>query len=82
MRLGVRRLLVLDLARVGLGGGIGTRDLCARLCSAFPKVEVSAGGGVRHRGDLEELRACGVGAALVASALHDGRLTRADLDGL
>lgn len=82
VRLGVRRLLVLDLARVGLGGGTGTRDLCARLCSAFPMVEIGAGGGVRHRGDLEELRACGVEAALVASALHDGRLTRADLDGL
>jgi phosphoribosylformimino-5-aminoimidazole carboxamide ribotide isomerase len=82
VRLGVRRLLVLDLARVGLGKGIGTRELCARLCSDFPKVEVSTGGGVRHRGDLEELRDCGVRAALVASALHDGRLTRADLDGL
>jgi phosphoribosylformimino-5-aminoimidazole carboxamide ribotide isomerase len=82
VRLGVRRLLVLDLARVGLGGGTGTRELCARLCADFPFVEVSTGGGVRNRGDLEELRDCGVRAALVASALHDGRLTLADLDGL
>ncbi len=82
VRLGVRRLLVLDLARVGLDGGIGTRELCERLCATFPKVEVAAGGGVRGREDLEELRACGVATALVASALHDGRLSRADLDGL
>ncbi|HEY7156718.1 MAG TPA: HisA/HisF-related TIM barrel protein [Gemmataceae bacterium] len=82
VRLGVRRLLVLDLARVGLGGGTGTRELCVRLCAEFPEVEVSAGGGVRNRGDLEELRDGGVRMALVASALHDGRLTRADLDGL
>jgi phosphoribosylformimino-5-aminoimidazole carboxamide ribotide isomerase len=77
--LGVRRLLVLDLAHVGGGDGTGTRDLCARLCAKYPEVEISAGGGVRHRGDLEELRNCGVQAALVASALHDGRLCREDL---
>ncbi|HEY7423968.1 MAG TPA: HisA/HisF-related TIM barrel protein [Gemmataceae bacterium] len=80
--LGVRRLLVLDLARVGLGGGTGTCELCARLCADFPQVEVSAGGGVRSRSDLEELRDSGVRVALVASALHDGRLMPADLDGL
>jgi HisA/HisF family protein len=72
--LGVRHLLVLDLARVGLDGGTGTRELCARLCAKYPHVSISAGGGVRHRGDLEELRDCGVQAALVASALYDGRL--------
>ncbi|HEY7330034.1 MAG TPA: HisA/HisF-related TIM barrel protein [Gemmataceae bacterium] len=82
IQLGVRRLLVLDLARVGLDGGTGTRELCSRLCAKHPHLSVSAGGGVRHRGDLEELRKCGVQAVLVASALHDGRLTRADLQGL
>src|SRR5262249_6489108 len=75
--LGVRRLLVLDLARVGLGGGTGTRELCAGLCADYPQVEVSAGGGVQSRRDLEDLRDVGVHAALVASALHDGRLTPA-----
>jgi phosphoribosylformimino-5-aminoimidazole carboxamide ribotide isomerase len=82
VRLGVRRLLVLDLAQVGLGDGTGTDELCARLCASFSDVDVGAGGGVRNRGDLEVLRDCGVRTALVASALHDGRLTRADLEGL
>jgi phosphoribosylformimino-5-aminoimidazole carboxamide ribotide isomerase len=82
VRSGVRRLLVLDLARVGLGGGTGTRELRARLRADFPQVEVSAGGGVRSRRDLEEWRDGGVYAALVASALHDGRLTPANLEGL
>jgi HisA/HisF family protein len=82
VRLGVRRLLVLDLARVGLDGGTGTRELCARLCSKHPQLSVSAGGGVRHRGDLDELQNCGVQVVLVASALHDGRLTRTDLDNV
>jgi phosphoribosylformimino-5-aminoimidazole carboxamide ribotide isomerase len=75
-------LLVLDLARVGLDGGTGTRELCVRLCEQHPQLSVSAGGGVRHRGDIDELRNCGVQAVLVASALHDGRLTRADVEGL
>jgi phosphoribosylformimino-5-aminoimidazole carboxamide ribotide isomerase len=76
---GVRRLLLLDLARVGVGGGTGTEALCARLSAAHPEVELAAGGGVRGRADLERLRSCGVSAVLVASALHDGRLSRADL---
>jgi phosphoribosylformimino-5-aminoimidazole carboxamide ribotide isomerase len=79
---GVRRVLVLDLGRVGVGEGVGTEELCARLAAPNPGVEVAAGGGVRGRADLERLKAAGVSAALVASALHDGRLTRADLAGL
>jgi phosphoribosylformimino-5-aminoimidazole carboxamide ribotide isomerase len=79
MGLGMRRLLVLDLARVGGGAGTGTDALCARLAAAYPEVEVSAGGGVRGAADLRRLRGCGVRAALVASALHDGALTAADL---
>ncbi len=82
IRLGIRRLLVLDLARVGCAGGTGTRELCARLCASHPNLAIYAGGGVRHRGDLEELKRCGVQTVLVASALHDGRLSHADLDGL
>jgi phosphoribosylformimino-5-aminoimidazole carboxamide ribotide isomerase len=80
--LGVRRLLVLDLVRVGMASGTGTEDLCARITRSFPEVEVSAGGGVRDRADLCRLRDAGVKVALVASALHDGVLTRADLEGL
>jgi phosphoribosylformimino-5-aminoimidazole carboxamide ribotide isomerase len=80
--LGVRRLLVLDLARVGDGAGTGTEELCARLAAEYPEVEVSAGGGVRGPADLRRLRDCGVRAVLMASALHDGALRREDLDGL
>jgi phosphoribosylformimino-5-aminoimidazole carboxamide ribotide isomerase len=80
--LGVRRLLVLDLARVGGGAGTGTEALCTRLAAAHPEVEVSAGGGVRGVADLRRLRGCGVRAALAASALHDGTLTAAELAGL
>jgi phosphoribosylformimino-5-aminoimidazole carboxamide ribotide isomerase len=79
---GVRRLLVLDLARVGVNAGSGTEEFCARLAATCPGLEVAAGGGVRGRADLERLRAGGVQVVLVASALHDGRLRREDLAGL
>jgi phosphoribosylformimino-5-aminoimidazole carboxamide ribotide isomerase len=78
---GVRRILVLDLARVGTGTGSGTADLCRRL-AAQEGIEVWAGGGVRGVADLQALRDGGVRAALVASALHDGALTRTDLEAL
>jgi phosphoribosylformimino-5-aminoimidazole carboxamide ribotide isomerase len=75
---GVGRAIVLDLARVGLGDGVGTLELCRRLHQQLPELELIAGGGVRGHGDLEALAATGCHAALVASALHDGRLTAAD----
>jgi phosphoribosylformimino-5-aminoimidazole carboxamide ribotide isomerase len=82
LTLGVRRVLVLDLARIGVSAGPGTEELCGRLVTAHPDVEVSAGGGVGGLADLRRLRDCGVRVALVASALHDGVLRRADLDRL
>jgi phosphoribosylformimino-5-aminoimidazole carboxamide ribotide isomerase len=78
-RLGVRRLLILDLARVGMEGGTGTEELCSRLAAAYPTVEIAAGGGVRDVADLRRLSNCGVQAVLIASALHDGRFHREDL---
>jgi len=74
VELGVRRLIVLDLERVGMGAGAGTEELCGSLAQRFPLLEIVAGGGVRDQGDLGRLESCGVQAALVASALHDGRL--------
>jgi phosphoribosylformimino-5-aminoimidazole carboxamide ribotide isomerase len=78
VRLGARRLLVLDLARVGVGAGTGTETLCARLVSTYHELEVWAGGGVRNAEDLRRLGSAGARAALVASALHDGVVGRAE----
>jgi phosphoribosylformimino-5-aminoimidazole carboxamide ribotide isomerase len=77
---GVQRVLVLDLTRVGVGQGTGTEELCRRLREGHPSLDITAGGGIRGTEDLRSLSACGVTAVLVASALHDGRLTHADLD--
>jgi phosphoribosylformimino-5-aminoimidazole carboxamide ribotide isomerase len=77
--MGVRRLLILDLTRVGTSRGTGTEEFCSRLATTFPHVALLAGGGIRDRDDLDRLRRLGVKGVLVASALHDGRLSRADV---
>jgi phosphoribosylformimino-5-aminoimidazole carboxamide ribotide isomerase len=74
--LGVERILVLDLARVGAEGGAGTEPLCRSLRKSYPHLEITAGGGVRDLHDVTTLQLAGVDRLLVASALHDGRLTR------
>jgi phosphoribosylformimino-5-aminoimidazole carboxamide ribotide isomerase len=74
VELGITRLIVLDLARVGGGAGTGTDELCRELASNYPQVDVIAGGGVAGPEDLNRVRACGVRGVLVASALHDGRI--------
>jgi phosphoribosylformimino-5-aminoimidazole carboxamide ribotide isomerase len=74
-RRGARRILVLDLARVGSGAGPGHLDLIRALRSGLPDIEILAGGGVRSVDDLRALEEAGAGAALVASALHDGAIT-------
>ena len=72
--LGVQRLIVLDLASVGEGQGAGTEALCREIRDMNAELELIAGGGVRHQEDLRSLAQAGCNAALVASALHDGRL--------
>ena len=75
IELGVRRMIVLDLACVGMDGGVGTEELCRRLRAADSNAEIIGGGGVRGVDDLHSLAAAGCNGGLVASALHDGRLS-------
>jgi len=74
VELGVRTLIVLDLARVGLGTGCGTEPLLRAIRVEFPDVELIAGGGVRTWADIDRLGEAGANAVLVASALHDGSI--------
>jgi len=79
---GVRRMIVLDLSHVGTNAGLCTTELCRRLRERHPDLELITGGGVRNAGDLLTLRRAGIDGVLVASALHDGIVTRADLECL
>ena len=76
-----RRVIVMTLARVGAGEGPDMVRLSEVVAKAGGR-SVYAAGGVRGLEDLEALAEIGVAGALVASALHDGRLTRAALRDL
>jgi phosphoribosylformimino-5-aminoimidazole carboxamide ribotide isomerase len=79
LSLGVRRLIVLDVSHVGMGGGAATHAWLAPLQAKFPAAEFIGGGGVRDVVDLQALAAAGFHGALVATALHAGRIGNDDL---
>jgi phosphoribosylformimino-5-aminoimidazole carboxamide ribotide isomerase len=72
---------VLDVARVGSGRGPDVA-LLAEMRRRFAHLELIAGGGVRSREDLEQLGDVGCDGALVATALHEGRVTAAGVAAL
>jgi phosphoribosylformimino-5-aminoimidazole carboxamide ribotide isomerase len=76
----VRQLIVLDLAGVGTLGGVVTLALCREIRKRCAGLSLYTGGGVRGPADLQSLVREGLSGVLVASALHDGRLTRADVE--
>jgi phosphoribosylformimino-5-aminoimidazole carboxamide ribotide isomerase len=79
---GVTRMIVLDLADVGTFSGGRTEQLCRSLLLEFPSLELTCGGGVRGVEDLRRLELAGASAVLVASALHDGRLSALAVPGI
>jgi phosphoribosylformimino-5-aminoimidazole carboxamide ribotide isomerase len=76
-RLGVEELIVLDLSRVGVERGIDLK-LTGSIVKAFSG-EVLVGGGVRGLEDLEDLAELGAAGALVATALHKGKIKPEEL---
>jgi phosphoribosylformimino-5-aminoimidazole carboxamide ribotide isomerase len=79
VRRGASKLILLDLAAVGVGEGVPTLPLCRQLKQEFPELFLITGGGVRSPDCLLQARDAGVDALLVASALHDGRITPEDI---
>jgi phosphoribosylformimino-5-aminoimidazole carboxamide ribotide isomerase len=75
---GAGAIIVLDLARVGSGVGVDS-TLMEELRRAHPHVELLAGGGIATARELERLADAGLDGALVATALHDGRIRREDI---
>lgn len=71
-------VIVMTLARVGAGQGPDYERLAGIIARAGGR-RVHAAGGVRDAGDLHRLADMGVAGVLLASALHDGRLSRADI---
>ena len=80
--LGWSRWIVLDVAAVGTYSGPATEPLVRRLRSRFPDVTLVSGGGIASLADVSRLLAAGCDFVLVASALHDGRISPAEAGSL
>src|SRR5262249_25096843 len=78
---GVGTVLVLDIGRVGTGCGVDL-GLVEGMRKELPSTRLLAGGGVLARRDLDRMRGAGCDGALVASAIHRGAVTCADVAAL
>lgn len=72
------RVIVMTLSRVGGDEGPDLTRLADIIAKAGLR-KVYAAGGVRNVDDLAAIRACGAAGALIASALHDKKITADDL---
>jgi phosphoribosylformimino-5-aminoimidazole carboxamide ribotide isomerase len=70
---GVGTIIVLDVARVGIGHGCDFQTLTA-IRTAVPSVTLLAGGGVRDAHDIGRLQDAGCDGALIATAILSGTL--------
>jgi phosphoribosylformimino-5-aminoimidazole carboxamide ribotide isomerase len=70
---GVGAIVVLDVARVGTNEGVSL-DTIAAVRRAAPDVRLVAGGGIRDRRDVARVADTGCDAALLATALIEGRI--------
>ncbi|MGA7486040.1 MAG: HisA/HisF-related TIM barrel protein [Xanthobacteraceae bacterium] len=76
-----QKVIVMTLARVGSGAGPDLDRLHGIRAVASGR-QVYAAGGIRDAADLLSLKRAGIAGALVASCLHDGRLTGKDIAAL
>jgi phosphoribosylformimino-5-aminoimidazole carboxamide ribotide isomerase len=72
------RIIVMTLSRVGSRGGPDL-DLLRHWRNAAPAKKIFAAGGVRGGEDLLALADCGTSGVLVATALHERRIGRAEI---
>jgi phosphoribosylformimino-5-aminoimidazole carboxamide ribotide isomerase len=79
---GVCDLLILDLARVGTGQGLGTQNLMNRIREGHRSVRLSVGGGISRIEEVVDLQSAGARAVLIGSAIHDGRIGASELQRL
>lgn len=76
-----QRVIVMTLAKVGSNAGPDFARLEAIKAKAGNRTIIAAGG-VRDKSDIGNLESMGIAAALVASSLHNGTLSSAQLASL
>ena len=75
---GLTHVLCTDVSRDGAMAGPNVA-LYRETLRRYPHLALQASGGVRHIGDLEELRTQGIPAAISGRALLDGEITTAEV---
>lgn len=68
----MRDVILLDLGKVGTSTGIN-RDLLKKMAEISTH-NIIAGGGIRDLNDIKVLIESGIGGALVATAVHNGKI--------
>jgi phosphoribosylformimino-5-aminoimidazole carboxamide ribotide isomerase len=68
----IRDIIVLELTRVGTGAGIDESFL--KDIVAVSSHNVLVGGGIKDMNDIEALERMGISGALVATAVHSGKI--------
>jgi HisA/HisF family protein len=76
------RVIVMSLGRVGSKAGPDLARLDRIQSAAGHRCAIYAAGGIRDLGDLLTLQGAGVHGALIASCLHEGSVTAAEIAAL
>ena len=76
-----QQVIIMTLSRVGGNVGPDFQKL-ADYAGLYPDKNIIAAGGVRDVTDLNRLQAIAVSGALLASALHAGKLSASDIEKL
>jgi phosphoribosylformimino-5-aminoimidazole carboxamide ribotide isomerase len=77
-QLGFLDAVALEMERIGTGSGADAAFV-GRMARAAPGVRLIVGGGIRTVEELLQLAGAGASGALLATALHDGTIMKADL---
>ena len=74
-------IILMNLDRVGTASGID-EGLLAQILKTTVRSHVFIGGGIRDIADIQRLHATGITGLLLATALHTGQITTADLKAM
>ncbi len=74
----IKRLIYLDLKRVGTSCGVRGERI-KKMVKSIP-IPLLVGGGINDISDIRRMQTIGVSGVLVATAIHNGRVTKEDID--
>ncbi len=75
---GIKQVFCTDISKDGLLQGPSI-DLYKNMTTKFPKLNLTASGGVSQLSDLNELKNIGCSGAIVGKAIYEGRITMNEL---